>query len=656
MSFRPAKTLTLFTAAALLYAALTAPGMPGAAPASAAAVTASKPVSIAADRTTKYRVYQNNQLLYEVADLNQAKALASGFTNSHVEDIGSRRWLWDNFPRYRVYQYDVTLPQWQFATLEQAIDEASKWTYTSIRDLQGGGWVWNNYPRYRVYQGESTSESWTFMTLAQATAEAKRWSDSHIIDLNTNGWVWDNIPAERKAQLRSGPAQYQVYQGAYTQDAWAFASLEDAVREAAHWSDSTVVNVQTKATVYSNRKAYQVYQGDSLLQAFVSMDTAVDEARKWAGSRIVLDGKTIWTNKPYYQVYQLDTPIGESSTIPGALSYASAYANASIRTLDGVVIWDNIRKLQFWGWNGSSNATTIRTHASGTTGLDVDSPTFFQLADADGNLKDDSDPAVVAWLNQQRITVYPLVHNQFDAELTSKFLANPGAQAKFIEALVSRVAAIGASGINLDFESISGKDRAAYTAFVKSLADAAHARGLALSIDLPRGSVKWNHQTAYDHEKLGEIVDYIVIMAYDQYYRGSTSPGSVSGLQWTEEGIKEFLSYGIRRDKIILGIPYYVREWEIDAAGALVSNRAVLLKDIPALIAAKNATQTWDPQFNQYRVEYSENGHKFVFWLENEATVKARLGLAKQYELAGVAAWRLGYDTPELWNAMLPLK
>lgn len=609
-----------------------------------------------ADKTTKYRVYQNNQLLYEVSDLKQAQSLARGFTSSHVEEIGSRRWVWDNFPRYRVYQYDATLPEWQFATLDQAVAEAQKWSHASVRDLQSSGWVWNNYPRYRLYQGDITTDGWEFTTLAQATAEAKKWGNAHIIDLKTNEWVWDNIPEAKKKELRAGAVTYRVFQGETTLDAWQFASLEDAVREALRWSNSIVVNIQSKQTAFDNRKAYQVYQNDRPLDSFVSLDAAADYARLWAHSRIVWNGKPIWTNMPYYQVLQNGKPIGEFNTIPNALSYAAGYANAAIHTPDGTVIWDNMRMLQYWGWNGSSSAATIRSQASATAGLDVDSPSYFQLADADGNLKDSSDPATVDWLGKQGLTVYPLVSNQFDTDLTTKILANAKAQEKFIQVLVARLVAVGASGVNIDFESLSGKDRAAFTAFVKSLTDAAHAQGLVVSIDLPRGSVKWNHLSAFDHEKLGDIVDYIVIMAYDQYFRGSTSPGSVAGLTWTEDGIKEFLSYGIRRDKIILGIPYYVREWKTDAAGTLVDNRAVLLKDIPALIAAKGATQTWDASFGQYRVEYSEAGYKYVFWLENEDTVKARLELAKKYELAGVSAWRLGYETPELWNKMLQQK
>ncbi|MNY31591.1 putative sporulation-specific glycosylase YdhD [compost metagenome] len=145
-------------------------------------------------------------------------------------------------------------------------------------------------------------------------------------------------------------------------------------------------------------------------------------------------------------------------------------------------------------------------------------------------------------------------------------------------------------------------------------------------------------------------------MAYDQYWKGSTSPGSVAGIPWADGGIQEFLSYGIPRDKIILGIPYYVREWQLDATGALVGNRTVLMKDIPALMASKSTTQTWDNEFGQYRVEYKENGYTYVFWVENQATVTARMDIAKKYDIAGVAAWRLGYDSPDLWQAVLQKK
>ncbi|MEC0228324.1 glycosyl hydrolase family 18 protein [Paenibacillus alba] len=608
------------------------------------------------DKTTKYRVYQYNHVLMEFAAYAQAEAFAKGFTNSHVEEIGTRKWLWNNFPRYQVYQLDASLPEWQFATLDAAIAEAKKWTNASVRDLQSTGWVWNNYPKYQVYQNEITLDSWKYQTLNEAIAEAKKWGSAHIIELNSNQWVWDNIASDVKKLLSSGDPIYKVYQGTFSADNWAFASLEDAVKEALKWGNSTVVNTTTKATVYSNLKSYKVFQNDTFLQEFTSMDDAIDYSKQWGHSAVFKDGHKIWNNFASYQVLQNSTLIGEFKTIPEALNYSVQYSNASIQTLDHNLLWDNFKKLQVWGWNGQSGGETIKSQVNNTIGLDVDSPSYFELADVSGNLKDNSNADTVKWLQKSGFTVYPLVSNQFSSSLTTQFLADSAAQDKFIKALVDRSVLLGVPGINVDFESLAGSDRNAFTAFITKLTAYAHLQGLVISIDLPRGSVKWNHLSAFDHEKLGNLVDYVVIMAYDQFYKGSTSAGSVAGLPWTDGGIQEFLSYGIPRDKIILGIPYYVREWKLDAAGALQGNRTVLMKDIPALIASKTTTQTWDKTFEQYRVEYQENGFTYVFWLEDQATVKARLDMAKKYDIAGVAAWRLGYDSADLWKSVLQNK
>lgn len=622
---------------------------------------------LAADKTSKYRVYQDNRILLETSDYKSAEAYAKQFTSTHVEEIATRKWMWDNYPRYKVYQNGNSSSAWEFATLDQAIREASKWGNASIRDLQSDGWVWNNYPKYRVYQGDVTVPGWDFATLNEAKAEAAKWGNSHIIDLANHQWVWDNVTAAAKAELRaSGGKPYKVYQGAHTSDDWSFAYLEDAINESLKWGNSVVRSSdKSDQIVFSNIKSYKVYQYDQYLDAFLHVDEAISYAKQFGHTTIVYDETeqtsskrpAIWTNYPYYQVYQNDTLISDFSTIASAVSYALGYSNSSIRLLDDkTVIWDNLNKLQFWGWNGSSSNDTVRNQVKNTSGLDVVSPTYFVLKDGSGAITDTSNKDTVAWLKSQGYSVHPLVNNQFDAALTTRFLSSADAQNKFIQTLVAKAAALGVDGLNIDFESLSGKDRAAFTAFMSSLANAAHEKGLLISIDLPRGSVKWNAQTAFDHEKLAGIVDYIITMTYDQHWKGSEQPGSVAGLQWVEEGIQEFLSYGIPRDKLIIGIPFYVREWQVDAAGTLVSNRALLMKDLPALIASKNATKTWDDRFQQYKVEYSQDGYSYVFWLEDESTVKARLDLAKKNNLAGVAAWRLGYDTADLWKMMIQHK
>jgi spore germination protein YaaH len=146
------------------------------------------------------------------------------------------------------------------------------------------------------------------------------------------------------------------------------------------------------------------------------------------------------------------------------------------------------------------------------------------------------------------------------------------------------------------------------------------------------------------------------VMAYDEHWTGSDSPGSVSSLNWTEEGIKQQLEYGIPRSKLILGIPFYTREWKLDSKGKLVGNKTLLMKDIPSRVAQTKATSTYDEKAGQYRYSYQQDGHTYIFWAETTETVLARIALAKKYDLAGVAAWRLGYEDGALWEAMLKVK
>jgi spore germination protein YaaH len=614
----------------------------------------------AADLTTKYRVYEENRIIMEYASLDKATAHAKKLRNSHVELIANRSWVWDNLPRYRLYQNHVTLPEWQFATLDEAKKVAKLYANTSIRDMKSNGWVTHSYKipkrQYQLMQNDIVLPHWIFDDIASAQKEAKKWANVHIIDLSTNEWIWDNIKAERKEQLRNSDKIYQIYIDGFTQDEWKYGYLEDAIYEAKQYDDSVIYQIKKKKEVYNNLKPFEVYQNNKLIKKFIRLDDAENYAKKYLHATIRVNNRDIWSSYPYYRLFQNDVMFKEFNDFKEALKYAQAYANASIVTVHNETLWDNKRKLMFLSWNGSSKPDTIRSHVAPTMGLDVVSPTWFELEKADGTMKDTSDLETVKWLKNQKFAIHPLVHNQFDSTLTTAFLKDPIAQTKFITALVGKASQLGVEGLNIDFETLSGKDRDAYTTFIRNLTAAAHAKKLIISIDLPRGSLSWNHLTAFDHIKLAGIVDYIITMTYDHHYSGSPTAGSVAGLQWTEQGIQEFLSYGIPREKLLLGIPFYVREWRIDAQGKLVGNRALLMKDIPALMASKATTALWDESFKQFKITYVENGLTYVFWMEDEKTIQERLKLAKKYDLAGVAAWRLGHENIAIWETMIKNK
>jgi spore germination protein YaaH len=611
----------------------------------------------AASQMTQYRVYQNDKAIKEFAREAQAIAYAKYYAYSHVEKIVDRVWVWDNFPRYKLYQNGVSNAKWEFQTYEQAVAAAKGLQNVHIRDLENIGWAYEAYAKYQLYQGDNTLPGWSFLTLDAAKQEARKWGNAHIVELSTNKWIWDNLTAAQQQAQRKAAAVYQITVDKQpAADTKVYSFLYDAMTAAAKIPGSEVVNTKTGKIVHSNELVFTVTQNDKPIGAFISLEEARNYARKYANSEVLKGSAVLWSSVPYLSVYQGDKKVKTFHTRAQALSYAKYYANITIRQADGRSIWSNVKQLVYLAWNGSASSATVMEHVANTQGLNIDSPTWFELTGADGSLKDTSDKDVVNKLKEKGIQVMPLVHNQFDRKLTTAFLKDGAAQQAFIQRLVARLTELGVAGVNLDFEEVAGADRNAYTAFVTALTKAVHANGMKLSIDLPRGSLSWNHLTAYDHAALAEIVDTIMIMAYDEHWSGSDKPGSVSTLAWAEEGVKQFLNYGIPRSKLMLGIPFYVREWKLDSAGKLVSNRAIFMKEVPKLIADTGAVGVWDASAGQMKYSYTKDGFTYQFWAETQDTVKARIELARKYDLAGVAAWRLGYESSELWTMMLQMK
>lgn len=603
---------------------------------------------------TKYRVYQNDKASKEFVKEADAIRHAQGLRYSHVELIADRKWIWDNFPRYKIYQNGKSSAKWEFRVYDQALAAAKGLNNVHIRDLENVGWKYESYPRYQLYQGDKSLPGWSFKTMDEAKKEAKKWSNAHIIDLSTNKWIWDNLTKEQIEKQSTAKAVYQlVIDGEPVPNKKLYSFLKNAIAASEAIENSQVLNTATNKVIHSNVPTYEVKQNGKLVQAYIGLDEAVKRAKTLAYTEVIQNGVSLWSSYPYLGVFQNDKKIRTFHKLTSALPYAKNYANSSIRTIDGEILWSNVKTLKILGWNGSSSSSTIMSHVSNTQGLSIDSPTWFELSSPDGTLMDKSDPAIVKLLKEQGILVAPLVHNGFNRTLTSQFLKDDAAQNLFVSSLVNRLAELGVYGVNLDFEEVAGADRALYTAFVKKLTKAAHAKKLHVSIDLPRGSVSWNHLTAYDHAAIGSIVDTVIIMAYDEHWKGSDKAGSVAGLSWAEEGVKQFLDYGIPRSKLMMGIPFYVREWRVDKDGKLVDNRALLMKDLPKLIADTGAKGELDPVSGQLKYSYIKDGYTHVFWAETHETVLARMAIAKKYDLDGVAAWRLGYEDAELWTKML---
>jgi len=194
-------------------------------------------------------------------------------------------------------------------------------------------------------------------------------------------------------------------------------------------------------------------------------------------------------------------------------------------------------------------------------------------------------------------------------------------------------------------------DKGAYTNHVKEITLMAHTLGAVVSVDVTKyemGSLNWS--MCYDRNKLAGITDYIILMAYDQYYAGSKTPGPVSGLGWTEECIK--ISLGeIPPEKLILGMPYYIRCWKTKN-GKVISSEAVSMATATDYIKNNNAAQTYDKEHKLTKYSWTKDNNEYVMWIENADSIRERVKLSKKHNLAGVASWRRGFETSDVWQVI----
>jgi beta-glucosidase/6-phospho-beta-glucosidase/beta-galactosidase len=65
--------------------------------------------------------------------------------------------------------------------------------------------------------------------------------------------------------------------------------------------------------------------------------------------------------------------------------------------------------------------------------------------------------------------------------------------------------------------------------------------GIILSVDVtaPDGGSNWSN--CYDRNVIGDVADYIVFMAYDQYGINAKEPGTTAGFNWVETSLKKFI-------------------------------------------------------------------------------------------------------------------
>lgn len=298
-------------------------------------------------------------------------------------------------------------------------------------------------------------------------------------------------------------------------------------------------------------------------------------------------------------------------------------------------------------WEYAENYTPDRSNEEKIDGINVVSPTWIYLKNTEGELKNTIDKKYITWAHKQGYRIWAAFKNDgMGLEGTSANVTDMKNREKIISALIEMCKSYGIDGINVDFEGMKKDDVNEFSQFIRELSATLRRNNLAVSVDVtvPDGSDIWS--LCYNRYELADAVDYLVLMAYDQYGASSKVPGSTAEVSWVDSNLKKMIERDkIDSEKIVLGIPLYSRLWEVK--NEKLSTRAI---SMDTAIKYLEKQSHWDEDAGQYYVEYQENGTTYMLWVEEETSIRQKLNLVEQYNLAGAAYWRYGYESDDFWT------
>jgi spore germination protein YaaH len=298
--------------------------------------------------------------------------------------------------------------------------------------------------------------------------------------------------------------------------------------------------------------------------------------------------------------------------------------------------------------------------------VDILVPTWYRT-DAGGIVSGGPDETVVAAARAHHVQLMPIVVNPgFDEQNFHQLLLSDAAHARLIASLVAECRKNGYLGIQFDFEHIFDADRDALSGLVREAAAALHKESLQLSIatvpNAPGTSgdgafSKWifaNWRAAYDLKAIGEAVDLVCLMTYDEHTR-YTPPGPVAGHLWTLENL-EYALRVVPKEKLSLGIPLYGYHWFAGDPGKdekpNPANVTVGAADVDSLLNTYHPEVQWDSVDRaSWFWFYRDQTREWVFFTDLR-TFRERWDLVKQRGLQGFCSWVLGKEDPAIWELL----
>jgi spore germination protein len=187
-------------------------------------------------------------------------------------------------------------------------------------------------------------------------------------------------------------------------------------------------------------------------------------------------------------------------------------------------------------------------------------------------------------------------------------------------------------GVQIDFESVHPNDKDVFFSFLKELKEKIGIKILSVAVPARTRAVN----DAFDYEVLREIADRLIIMAYDEHWKGS-NPGPVASIEWCEK-VAQYTKTMIPKEKLIMGVPLYGRSWQNNNY-----SKEMNYSDVQKIRPSRRAQYAKHP-----KIEY-ERRVKVTVFFESVSSIMNKVRMYSRNDIDSIAFWRMGQGPQNVW-------
>lgn len=305
-------------------------------------------------------------------------------------------------------------------------------------------------------------------------------------------------------------------------------------------------------------------------------------------------------------------------------------------------------------WHQVTNQTAnggLLTLLSSTKGVNVVCPTWFATSDNNGNIDSLASDTYVSQAHREGIEVWGLCDDFSPDMKIGKVLGSTSKRQKLAKNLIAEAIRYSLDGINIDFENVRAESGEDFIQFIRELGIMCRNNGIVLSID--NYPVREYNQY-YNREEQAKVADYVITMAYDEYYSGSEEAGPVSSISYVKDATEKVLEQ-VPAEQAIIALPFYSRHWQEKTKDGKVdlSSEACSMSYAQTILQDSGAKAVWDDKTGMNYLEYTSDKVLHKMWIEDINSLQVKMEEVAKHETAGVAFWKLGLEDRSVWDMII---